>query len=253
MKTFSPRPRDIERRWYVIDADGVVLGRLATEVAAILRGKHKPIFAPHADTGDHVIVINAKGVRLTGSKQASKMAYRHSGYPGGLTAVGYGRLMAERPAFVVEKAVKGMLPKNRLGRAIARKLAVYPGPEHPHAAQKPEALALGTVPPWNGLPEPKAAPQREPAKKKSAPRGRADASAPASTSSTGRSSRTRARAGSKSSAKSGAKAPAKTTRAASGSTRTAAKKSTAKKSTAAAEGTKTRTSRRSRSKQEEEE
>src|SRR6266513_2113552 len=112
MKTFSPRPQDIERRWYVVDADGAVLGRLATEVAAVLRGKHKPIFAPHADTGDHVIVINAKGVRLTGNKQGSKVAYRHSGYPGGLSEVGYERLMAKRPAFVVEKAVKGMLPKN---------------------------------------------------------------------------------------------------------------------------------------------
>ena len=115
-RTYSPRPRDIERRWYVVDADGVVLGRLASEVASILRGKHKPIYAPHADTGDHVIVINAKGVRLTGGKEGAKMAYRHSGYPGGLTAVGYSRLMAERPQFVVEKAVKGMLPKNRLGR-----------------------------------------------------------------------------------------------------------------------------------------
>src|SRR5439155_22610957 len=113
MKTFSPKPRDIERRWYVIDAQGAVLGRLASEVAKIMRGKHKPIFAPHADTGDHVIVLNAKGVRLTGGKETKKIEYRHSGYPGGMRKREYGRLMAERPATVVEKAVRGMLPKNR--------------------------------------------------------------------------------------------------------------------------------------------
>ena len=179
-RTFSPRPRDIERRWYVVDADGAVLGRLASEVASILRGKHKPIYAPHADTGDHVIVINAGGVRLTGGKENSKVAYRHSGYPGGLTEVGYSRLMAERPAFVVEKAVKGMLPKNRLGRSMVRKLMVYPGPEHPHAAQKPEALALGAVPAWNGLPKAEPKPDK-PARKKAAPEpaGRAGSSGPA--------------------------------------------------------------------------
>jgi large subunit ribosomal protein L13 len=179
-RTYSPRPRDIERRWYVVDADGAVLGRLASEVASVLRGKHKPIYAPHADTGDHVIVINAGGVRLTGGKESSKVAYRHSGYPGGLTEVGYSRLMAERPAFVVEKAVKGMLPKNRLGRAMARKLMVYPGPEHPHAAQKPEALALGAVPAWNGLPKPEPKPEK-PARKKAAakPTGRAGSAGPA--------------------------------------------------------------------------
>ena len=164
MKTYSPRPRDIERRWYVIDASGAVLGRLASEVAAILRGKHKPIFAPHMDTGDHVIVVNASGVRLTGGKEQKKIAYRHSGYPGGLTETTYARLMATRPAFVVEKAIKGMLPKNRLGRAMVKKLQVYAGPEHPHQAQKPQPLALGEVPKWDGLPklEPKPAKAPEP-------------------------------------------------------------------------------------------
>jgi large subunit ribosomal protein L13 len=174
MKTYTPRPQDVERRWYVVDADGAVLGRLASEVASILRGKHKPIYAPHADTGDHVIVVNARGVRLTGSKEASKVAYRHSGYPGGLTETGYARLMAERPAYVVEKAIRGMLPKNRLGRAMGRKLQVYAGGEHPHAAQKPEALRLGEVPPWTGLPEPKPRVAKEPPKR-TAPKGRAAA------------------------------------------------------------------------------
>lgn len=164
MKTYTPRPRDIERRWYVIDASGAVLGRLASEVAAILRGKHKPIFAPHMDTGDHVIVVNASGVRLTGGKEEKKEAHRHSGYPGGLTSTTYARLMEKRPAFVVEKAVRGMLPKNSLGRAMASKLQVYAGAEHPHQAQKPEPLSLGQTPKWEGLPmpEPKGAAQ-EPA------------------------------------------------------------------------------------------
>jgi len=160
MKTYSPRPRDIERRWFVIDASGAVLGRLASEVAAILRGKHKPIYAPHMDTGDHVIVVNAAAVRLTGGKEETKVAYHHSGYPGGLTETKYARLLTEKPVFMVEKAIRGMLPKNRLGRAMAKKLQVYAGPEHPHQAQKPELLALGEVPRWDGLPkrEPVAAP-----------------------------------------------------------------------------------------------
>ena len=156
MQTYSPRPRDIERRWYVVDADGAVLGRLASEVAKILRGKHKPIFAPHMDTGDHVIVINARGIRLTGGKEAEKIAYRHSGYPGGIKGIEYVRLLAERPAAVVEKAIRGMLPKNRLGRAMVHKLAVYEGPEHPHQAQKPVTLGLGEIPKWDGLPKPAA-------------------------------------------------------------------------------------------------
>jgi large subunit ribosomal protein L13 len=157
MKTYAPTPRDIERRWYVVDADGAVLGRLASEVAQVLRGKHKPMYAPHMDTGDHVIVVNARGVRLTGDKEQRKIAYRHSGYPGGLKETGYERLMAQRPGFVVEKAIRGMLPKTRLGRAMARKLLVYEGAEHPHAAQKPQPLGIGETPVWTGLPvrEPK--------------------------------------------------------------------------------------------------
>ena len=170
MRTFAPRPRDIERRWYVVDADGVVLGRLASHVAAILRGKHKPIFAPHADTGDHVIVVNAKGVVLTGQKAQKKIAYRHSGYPGGLTETRYSDLLAERPSRAVEKAIRGMLPKNSLGRQMLSKLHVYDGPEHPHRAQQPQALATGAVPPWDGLPVPKlaAVPAAKPASKPAA-------------------------------------------------------------------------------------
>ena len=169
-RTFSPRPRDIERRWYVVDADGAVLGRLASEVAKVLRGKHKPIFAPHVDTGDHVIVVNARGVRLTGGKENEKIYYRHSGYPGGLREIGYARLLEERPAVAVEKAVRGMLPKNRLGRAMITKLKVYAGAEHPHEAQQPSPLALGAVPKWEGLPKPKPkppTPKRQPAPKAS--------------------------------------------------------------------------------------
>jgi large subunit ribosomal protein L13 len=153
MKTYSPKPRDIERRWYVIDAGGAVLGRLASEVAAILRGKHKPMFAPHMDTGDHVIVINAQDVELTGGKRETKIAYRHSGYPGGLKATKYGKLLTEKPVFAVEKAIRGMLPKNSLGRAMLRKLQVYAGAEHPHQAQQPQALKLGEIPKWQGLPK----------------------------------------------------------------------------------------------------
>jgi large subunit ribosomal protein L13 len=152
MKTYSPKPEHIERRWLVIDAGGQVLGRVASEAASLLRGKHKPIFAPHMDTGDNVIIVNADKVELTGGKESKKIAYRHSGYPGGLTATSYGRLMAERPVFVVEKAIKGMLPKNRLGRAMFRKLHVVPGPDHPHQAQKPIRYTLGTPIAWEGLP-----------------------------------------------------------------------------------------------------
>jgi large subunit ribosomal protein L13 len=152
MKTYSPKPRDIERRWYVLDASGAVLGRLATQAASILRGKHKPIYAPHADTGDHVIVINAKDVTLSGGKENKKVAYHHSGHPGGLTETVYSRLLATKPAFAVEKAIKGMLPHNRLGRQMATKLRVYPGTDHRHEAQKPQPLGLGEVPPWEGLP-----------------------------------------------------------------------------------------------------
>src|SRR2546429_576987 len=163
MKTYAPRPADVERRWYVVDADGAVLGRLASEVAKILRGKHKPIFAPHADTGDHVIVVNAGGVRLTGGKEQKKIYYRHSGNPGGLREIGYDRLMSERPVLAVEKAVKGMLPKNSLGRKMIGKLSVYEGAEHPHQAQnaKPQSMEQYLV--CNGVPGPPPAPDPEPA------------------------------------------------------------------------------------------
>jgi large subunit ribosomal protein L13 len=153
MKTYSPKPEHVVRRWLVIDAGGQVLGRVASEAAALLRGKHKPIFAPHMDTGDNVIIVNADKVELTGGKETKKIAYRHSGYPGGLTATAYGRLMADRPVFVVEKAIKGMLPKNRLGRAMFRKLHVVPGPDHPHQAQKPVPYTLGEPIAWEGLPQ----------------------------------------------------------------------------------------------------
>jgi large subunit ribosomal protein L13 len=153
MKTYSPKPQHIEHRWYVVDASGAVLGRLASEVATILRGKHKPIFAPHMDTGDHVVIVNAEKIELTGGKELKKISYRHSGYPGGITATRYDRLLAERPVFVIEKAIRGMLPKNRLGRAMIKKLHVVAGPDHPHAAQQPVALALGERPEWTGLPQ----------------------------------------------------------------------------------------------------
>jgi large subunit ribosomal protein L13 len=142
MKTFSPKPTDYQRAWWVLDADGQVLGRLAVEAARLLRGKHKPVFAPHADTGDYVIVVNAKGVRLTGKKPEQKMHRRHSGFPGGLREVPYERLLAERPSIAVEKAVKGMLPHNRLGRAMYKKLRVYDGPEHPHGSQNPNTWTI---------------------------------------------------------------------------------------------------------------
>ena len=139
MKTYSPKPEHIERRWYVLDANGQVLGRLASEVATLLRGKHKPMFAPHMDTGDHVIVVNADKVELTGKKLEDKIAWRHSGYPGGITGVKYGDLMATRPVAAVEKAVRGMLPKNRIGRQMIKKLHIVGGPRAP--ARRAEAGA----------------------------------------------------------------------------------------------------------------
>lgn len=144
MKTYSPRKADIERKWYLVDAQGMVLGRLASEAAKILRGKNKTIYAPHVDVGDHVVVINADKVVLTGDKLDKKKYYRHSGYPGGLREFTYRTLMRDKPEMVVEKAVRGMLPKNRLGRAMIRKLHVYAGPQHPHQAQKPEKITLGS-------------------------------------------------------------------------------------------------------------
>ena len=145
MKTHVTKPNEITREWWLVDADGVVLGRLASEVAKRLRGKHKPSYSPHLDTGDHVIVVNAGKVVLTGGKLTDKQYHRHSGYPGGLTSVPYSKLMAERPDIAVEKAVKGMLPSNRLGRAMLKKLKVYSGPEHPHSAQSPKALDIKDV------------------------------------------------------------------------------------------------------------
>jgi large subunit ribosomal protein L13 len=140
--TYSPKPTDIQRAWHVVDADGLVLGRLSTEVARVLRGKHKPIFAPHMDTGDHVIVVNAAKVVLTSDKADKKLAYRHSGYPGGLKQRTYTDLMAQRPEEAVRKAIKGMLPKGPLGRQMLRKLKVYAGPTHPHSAQQPLTLDI---------------------------------------------------------------------------------------------------------------
>ena len=142
VRTFSPKVNDIQRAWYVVDADGLVLGRLASEVAAVLRGKRRPYFAPHVDTGDNVIVVNADKIVLTSNKAEAKMAYRHSGYPGGLRSPSYATLLDEEPAELIRRSVRGMLPKNTLGRQQLSKLHVYAGPEHPHAAQKPEPLDL---------------------------------------------------------------------------------------------------------------
>jgi large subunit ribosomal protein L13 len=142
VRTYSPKPADIQRAWHVVDADGLVLGRLATEVATILRGKHKPMYAPHLDTGDHVIVVNAGKVVLTAGKEGKKEAIRHSGYPGGLKRRSYTDIMAKHPQEAVRRAVRGMLPKGPLGRQMLRKLKVYAGPSHPHAAQLPQPLVI---------------------------------------------------------------------------------------------------------------
>ena len=143
--TKSTRPADVERAWYVVDANDLVLGRMATRVATILRGKHKATFTPHVDTGDFVVIVNADKVALTGQKLQKKMAYRHSGYPGGLKAVSYEELLEKNPVRAVEKAVRGMLPKNSLGRQQLSKLKVYVGAEHPHAAQQPKTYTLDQV------------------------------------------------------------------------------------------------------------
>ncbi|MCS6711197.1 50S ribosomal protein L13 [Brachybacterium sp. EF45031] len=145
MRTFTPKADDIQRSWYVIDATDVVLGRLASHAAQLLRGKHKPVFAPHVDAGDYVIIINADKVALTGNKRETKLAYRHSGYPGGLRGVKYSELLETKPERAVEKAIKGMLPKNKLATQQLKKLKVYAGPEHPHAAQQPVAYTLDQV------------------------------------------------------------------------------------------------------------
>ena len=229
MKTYSPKPEHIERRWYVVDASDQVLGRIASEVAALLRGKHKPIFAPHMDTGDHVIVINADKVVVTGGKEFKKVAYRHSGYPGGITGVRYDNLLADRPVFAVEKAIRGMLPKNRLGRTMINKLHVVAGPEHRHAAQKPVPYTFGQPPVWEGLPTPAPRPLKtrhlveEEAVEKPASKPKTtkpEAAKPAAQTSTSKKSTAK---------KSTATAPKKAS---------AAKKSTAKKTTAQKTSTK---------------
>jgi large subunit ribosomal protein L13 len=142
MKTFMAKSQEVQRKWLIVDADGKPLGRLASEVAKLLRGKHKPTYTPHVDTGDHVIVLNAEKVVLTGKKLEQKMYRHYSGYPGGMKEIKYKHFMATRPERAVELAIKGMLPKNSLGRAMYKKLKVYKGTEHEHQAQKPEAIVL---------------------------------------------------------------------------------------------------------------
>jgi large subunit ribosomal protein L13 len=142
MKTYIPKKEDVVHAWVVLDANGMPLGRLASEAAKILKGKHKPAYTPHLDLGDHVVVINAERVLLTGRKREQKTYYRHTGYPGGLRATPVAHMMAKRPEDVVRLAVRGMIPRNRLGRAIMKKLKVYRGPEHPHAPQRPEPLIV---------------------------------------------------------------------------------------------------------------
>jgi large subunit ribosomal protein L13 len=145
VSTFSPKPGDITRAWHVIDATDVVLGRLAVQAATLLRGKHKPTYAPHVDTGDFVVIVNAEKISVSGGKRDDKFIYRHSGFPGGLKQRSVGEMIEKHPDRLVEKAVKGMLPKNRLGRAMGKKLKVYAGPDHPHAAQQPAAFEITQV------------------------------------------------------------------------------------------------------------
>jgi len=145
VRTYSPKPGEVARTWHVIDAEDVVLGRLASNVATLLRGKHKPTFAPHVDTGDFVVIVNAEKVVLTGNKRDQAFAYRHSGYPGGLRKQSFGELLDSRPERLLEKVVKGMLPKNKLGRAQGKKLKVYAGPDHPHTAQQPQPFEIAKV------------------------------------------------------------------------------------------------------------
>ncbi|MBE9375020.1 50S ribosomal protein L13 [Saccharopolyspora sp. HNM0983] len=142
MRTYSPKAGEVTRAWHVIDAEDVVLGRLATEAATLLRGKHKPTYAPHMDTGDFVVVINADKVALTGNKREQAFHYRHSGYPGGLRKHSFGEVLDSHPERLLEKAIKGMLPKNKLGRAMSKKLKVYAGPNHPHEAQNPQPFEI---------------------------------------------------------------------------------------------------------------
>lgn len=140
-RSFTPRPGDADERWWVVDAEDQILGRLATRVAVKLRGKDKPVYSPHADTGDYVIVVNAEKIQVTGRKLTDKLYYRHSGYPGGLKVTPFKDMLAKRPERVIEFAIRGMLPKNALGRKLFRKLRVYAGPDHPHAAQQPQPLS----------------------------------------------------------------------------------------------------------------
>ena len=142
MKTFSAKPETVKRDWYVIDADGKTLGRLATEIARRLRGKHKAEYTPHVDTGDYIVVVNCEKVRVTGNKEKKKVYYSHTGYVGGIKSISFEKLIAKKPEQVIERAVKGMLPKNPLGRAMYRKLKVFAGPEHTHTAQQPKALEI---------------------------------------------------------------------------------------------------------------
>ena len=142
MKTYSAKPESVKRDWFVVDATDKTLGRLATEIATRLRGKHKPEYTPHVDTGDYIVVVNAEKVKVTGNKTTDKIYHRHSNYPGGLKSISFEKLIARKPTQVIELAVKGMMPRNPLGRALQRKLKVYAGPDHPHTAQQPHELAL---------------------------------------------------------------------------------------------------------------
>jgi large subunit ribosomal protein L13 len=142
MKTYSAKPESVQREWFIVDAAEKTLGRLATEIALRLKGKHKPEYTPHVDTGDYIVVINADKVRVTGNKTSDKMYYRHTGYPGGLRSISFDKLIDHKPEMIIEQAVKGMLPKNPLGRDMYRKLKVYAGSEHPHAAQQPQTLEI---------------------------------------------------------------------------------------------------------------
>jgi large subunit ribosomal protein L13 len=142
MKTFSAKSETVKRDWYIVDADGKTLGRLATEIARRLRGKHKPVYTPHVDTGDYIVVVNAEKIRVTGNKAKDKMYYSHTGYVGGIKSISFEKLIDKKPEMVIERAVKGMLPKNPLGRAMYRKLKVYAGPDHNHSAQQPQVLDI---------------------------------------------------------------------------------------------------------------
>lgn len=142
MKTIFVKPKDVERKWWLVDAEGQTLGRLASRITTVLRGKHKPIYSPHMETGDYVVVVNAEKVKITGNKREQKVYYRHSGYPGGLKTEVLGKLMITKPTFALEHAIKGMLPRGKMGRKIFKNVKIYAGAEHPHGAQKPETLEL---------------------------------------------------------------------------------------------------------------